>query len=260
MVCITQKEEKMQHDKKRLKKSLILFVTTSLLSIPSALATQINFTNGIVTLNDSTTGITDNSAVFEDVAKYVESGFQFDFLFSGPPTPFASIVGDYYSTGNDVAHWHWEDGGFGEVSEVRVSKVDGTTFDLGGFRVSTNTANGGTASNGNERVSINTDKANSIFNITPDDWGLGNGPDPLITISAGNTLFNDILWFSFTNDFGSSAVGMGLDNFFLDELGDPGGTDPTTEVPLPATTSLLMLGIALIMRRRRPKKYCRLFK
>lgn len=224
----------------------------------AANAVQIDFTGGTVTFNDGTTAVTNNSVSYEDVKMYEEGGFRLEFIFDGPPTPFASITGDYYNTGNDVIHGHWSDGPFGEVTEIRVSKIDGTAFDLGGFRVSTNTSNGGGPSTGGEIVWVNSSKGDNIFTVTPDSWGLGNGPDPLITVDPANTLLNDITWFSFTNDALSTAVGLGLDNFFLDEPGDPDGTDPTIprDVPTPAGLALLGLGLAGLgcaaRRRRRP--------
>jgi len=216
-------------------------------------AVQIDFTGGTVTKNDATTGVTNNIDTFQGVSKYEEAGFKLEFIFAaGTPSDFASIVGDYYGTGNDVVHAHWSSGPFGEVDEIRVSKIGGGTFDLGGFRVSTNTARGGGASDGNELTWVNSSKANNIFSVTPDDWGLGAGSDPLISIAANNSLFDDILWFSFTNDASSSAVGLGLDNFFLDEAGNPNGFDPTA-VPEPSTLGLLvagLLGFRAMQRKR----------
>ncbi len=233
----------------------IIIALLMAMAFQPAVATQIEFTGGSVLQNDGGVGVTNNSNVFQNVASYTEQGFKFEFLFdSAAPSAFASIIGDYYSTGNDVVHWHWTGGGFGEVTEVRVSKVDGTTFDLGGFRVSTNTSSGGGFSSGTELVSINTSKASSIFNVDSDNWGLGSGPDPLISINPSNSLFDDIAWFSFTNDQNSTAVGMGLDNFFLDEPGDPNGTDPTnpTNIPEPTSFALLFLGLAgLVFARRK---------
>ncbi len=226
-------------------------------------AVLIDFTGGTVTQHDGTTNVTTASGTFwQDVLRYEEGGFQVEFTFSGTPELFATIAGDYYNTGNDVIHLHWSGNGnqptgpFGNVDEVRISKVDGTTFDLGGFRVSTNTAHGGLESDGNELTWINTSKAAEIFSITPDSWGLGSGPDPLISIASTNSLFDSISWFSFTNDALSSAVGLGLDNFFLDEPGDPDGVDPTpgpVDVPEPGTLSLLafgVIGLGLTRRRR----------
>lgn len=220
--------------------------------MPSA-AVLIDFTGGTYTQNNGGTGVTNNTSSVQNVANYIEDGFKFEFFFSSPtPATFASIVGDYYDTSNGVLHWHWSEGPFGEVDEVRVSKVDSSLFDLGGFRVSTNTSSGGGPSSGTEIVSINTSKALGIFNVDSDNWGLGSGPDPLITISAGNTLFDDISWFSFTNDMSSTAVGMSLDSVFLDEDGDSAGEDPTV-VPEPSIIALLGLGLVGLgfARRRR---------
>ncbi len=218
----------------------------SCLLVASANAAVIDFTGGTVYLNDGTTTTTNNSTSFQNVSSYEEDGFRLEFLFSSPPTAFSSIVGDYYNTGNDVFHAHWDSGPFGEVSEIRVTKIDGSTFNLGGFRVSTNTAEGGGPSDGNELTWVNSSKASNIFSVTPDSWGLGSGTDPLITIANSNDLFADISWFSFTNDALSSAVGLGLDNFFLDEPGDADGVDPTQPSPVPEPSGLALLGLGLI--------------
>lgn len=212
-------------------------------------AAQIDFTGGTAFFNGGGSGVTNNSASYENVSHYEEAGFRLEFIFGSAPTSFSTIVGDYYNTGNDVVHAHWS-GVFGEVDEIRVSKIDGSTFDLGGFRVSTNTASGGGASDGNELTWINSSKANEIFSVTPDSWGFGSGTDPLITIAASNSLFDDILWFSFTNDALSSAVGLGLDSFFLDEAGDPNGEDPSA-VPVPAAVWLFGSGLIGLIRMRK---------
>ncbi len=239
---------------KRISKSFVLcLIFISLLISHSALSTQIDFTGGTATLTNGNIETTNNSDVFQNVTTYIESGFQFEFFFASIPNSFSSIVGDYYSVGNDVTHMHWDEGIFGQVSELKVSKVDGSTFDLGGFKITSNTATGGGPADGNELVSINTNKANSIFNLGSDDWGLNSGADPLISINPSNMFFDDISWLSFTNDVGSSAVSLGLDDFFFDEAGDPNGIDPTgiVNVPLPATTLLLLWGLILLMQRRK---------
>jgi len=232
-------------------KTAVVGLTLSVSTLANA--TLIDFTGGTVTQNDGATGVTNNALLLDNAHFYIEDGFKFEFFFDGTPSAFASSIGDYYGTGNDVAHWHWSDGPFGEVTEVRVSRVDGMTFDLGGFAVSTNTSTGGGSSSGTERVSINTSKASNIFNIAPDNWGLGSGPDPLITIDASNLLFQEISWFSFTNEIGSTAVGMGLDNFYLNEAGDPNGSDPTL-VPEPSTVAVLSIGIFGLAASRRKKQ------
>lgn len=216
----------------------------------TANAALIDFTGGTVYRNDGSTAVTSGVGSFDNVSYYVEDGFKLEFLFNSTPTAFGTHVGDYYNTGNDVFHAHWANNGsgnqsftYGEVYEIRVSKLDGTTFDLGGFRVSTNTATGGGHSDGNEMTWVNSSKGANLFTVDPDNWGLGSGTDPLINIAPTNTYFNDITWFSFTNDALSSAVGLGLDNFFLDEPGDPGGVDPTNPIPTPAPLALLALGL-----------------
>lgn len=215
-------------------------------------AALIDFTGGTITENDNvTTHVTDNTTSFDNVLMYVQDGFKVEFMFAGMATPFASIVGDYYGTDNDVSHWHWADGGFGEVTEVVISKVDNTAFDLGGFQVTTNTATGGGSADGFENVVVNSSKLDNLFRVDSDDWGLGNGTDPLITVDPSNEFFKGITWFSFTNASDSSSVGMGLDNIFLDEPGDDNGVDPTNKVSSPATIALLLLGLGGICLRRK---------
>lgn len=225
--------------------ALCLFAST-------ANAAMIDFTGGTVYRNNGASAVTNGTTNFDNASYYVEDGFKLEFIFSSTPDSFGTHVGNYYNTGNDVFHAHWDSSPYGEVSEIRVSKLDGTTFDLGGFRVSTNTANGGGISDGNEMVWVNSSKQNEIFTVESDDWGLGSGTDPLITIADTNTLFDDISWFSFSNDALSSAVGLGLDNFFLDEAGDPNGEDPTA-VPEPATLAILALGLAGLGVTRKKK-------
>lgn len=221
----------------------------------TASAVVIDFTGGTVYFNGGGTAVTNNSSSYQNVARFEDQGFKMEFSFDGTPTAFASIAGDYYGTGNDVLHFHWADGPFGEVTELRISRIDGAAFSLGGFRVSTNTSNGGGASTGTEQVFINTSAGTEIFEVQPDNWGLGSGPDPLITIDPANTLFQNITWFSFTNGANSTAVGLGLDNFFLNEQGDPNGSDPTpnNSVPEPGVLALFglgMLGLGFSRRRQ----------
>lgn len=225
----------------------------------TANAVLIDFTGGTVFVSDGTTDVTGVPGIdFFGAKAYEEGGFRIEFITNGPLNAgdFSTIVGDYDNTGNDVIHLHWDSGPFGNVTEVRISKIDGTTFDLGGFRVSTNTSIGGGPATGGEITWVNTSKASNIFTVTPDDWGLGAGPDPLISIAAGNALFDDIEWFSFANDALSSAVGLGLDNFFLDEPGDPDGEDPTPrQVPEPGTLALFSTGLfGLGLARSRCRK------
>jgi hypothetical protein len=239
---------------KKMKKIFGLLGLLTTLSSPIN-AAQIDFTGGTAFFNGNGSGVTNNSNSFTNVSYYEEAGFKLEFVFESTPSAFSTIVGDYYRTGNDVLHAHW--GGndkqsrhFGEVDEIRISKIDGSTFDLGGFRVSTNTAKGGGQSDGNELTWVNSSKGNEIFSVTPDSWGLGAGNDPLITIAPNNRLFDDILWFSFTNDELSSAVGLGLDNFFLDEAGDLNGSNPSV-VPIPAAIWLFGSGLVGLMGVRK---------
>jgi len=212
-------------------------------------AALIGFTGGTVTLNSGATGVTNQLVNYQDVSYYAEGGFKLEFFFDGAPDVNSSNIGDYYDTRNDVIHTHWVGSILGNATEIRVSKLDGSNFYLGGFAVTSNTAGGLLdPADGSELVMVNSSKANNVFSIGGDDWGLGNGPDPIYNVT-GNPLLSDISWFSFTNGPTSTSVGFGLDNFHLDEAGDPAGSDPTPE---PSSTALLGLGgLALLLRRRR---------
>ncbi len=213
--------------------------------VSPASASVIDFTGGTVTQWSGATGTTDTGNIFESVDFYEEDGFRLDFV-GAEGDPFESIVGAYYGPGNDVVHGHWGTGDFGGLTEIKVSQIDGTPFDLNYFVLTSNTDQGGSPSSGLEEAYINasangTDISYSML-LPDDDWGFDGG-NPQILLGSE---FDDIFWFSFT--VANAVDCFGMDNFYIDEPAPP--VDP---VPEPSVLLLLGSGIVALAGRRRRK-------
>jgi hypothetical protein len=209
----------------------------------SASAAIVDFTGGTITQLGGATAVTDGTFSLQSVDYYVENGFKLDFI--GPGTlAFESIVGNYYGGTNDVIHGHWATGDFGGLTEIRVTKVGGGTFDLNYFILTSNTDTGGAAASGNERAFINASVDGTTISFSqllpPDDWGFA-GPNPQIFLG---TQFDGITWFSFT--VANAVDCFGMDNFFIDE--------PAPSVPEPGTLMLLGSGLFGLVGYRRAKR------
>ena len=214
-------------------------IAAVVMAASSAHAVLIDFTGGTVHFHGGGTATTDTTANFDDADYYEEGGMLFDFI-SGGASSFATHVGDYYGVGNDVIHGHWDAGPFGDLDLIRVEKIGGGMFDLNYLKVTTNTSTGGGPASGTEEVYLNAlaDGVNVSHSILlpPDDWGFG-GPNSEIFLGPE---FDGIKAFTITNGANSTAVGIGLDEFFIDEPGPP---NPNA-VP-EAGHSLTLLGLAL---------------
>jgi len=153
----------------------LAFVTFLLGTTGASFGAYIDFTGGTATLWDGTTVVTNNSIVQDHVDYYVENGFKLDFIDPIQTNIFTSIVGDYYGGGNDVIHGHWSTGNFGDLTEIKVTKMDGTAFDLNYFILTSNTDTGGQPASGNEQAYINASTDGSTISHTqllpPGDWG-----------------------------------------------------------------------------------------
>jgi hypothetical protein len=201
-------------------------------------ATVIDFTGGTATLWDGSTVVPNNSGVWGApgaglVDYYTEGGFGLDFIGD------YGIIGDYYGAGNDVIHGHWATGSFGSLTSIVAAKLDGTTFDLNYFVLTSNTEFGGGAASGNEETWFTASNGYTL-KLPPEDWGF---PSQQIYL-GGNC--NDISWFQYTVTDHVDCFGM--DNFYIDEAAPP----PEGVVPEASTWLLLGTGLAgLVAFRKR---------
>ena len=121
-------------------------------------------------------------------------------------SPATSAITD--SAGNDVIHGHWDQGDFGNLTEIKISRIDNAAFDLNYFLLTSNTDTGGAPASGNERAFIRTSNNYSMM-LPPENWGF-----PAVAINLDSN-FDNITSFSF---FVENAVDcFGMDEFFLNE-------------------------------------------
>jgi len=184
---------------------------------------------------------TNNVVSWDDVDYYDEGGFRLDFIGNtGVGDAFSANIGNYYGAGNDVVHGHWLTGGLGNLTLIKVTKIDGTAFDLNCFVLTSNTAVGGGPALGSEQAFIHASAngTTSSFSqlLPPENWGF-----PATQIFLGSQ-FDGIkaFWFVANNDVDC----FGMDNFFIDE---------PAPIPEPASLKLLGLGLAGLRLARRRK-------
>ena len=220
----------------------LIVATVAFGTASTALGAYIDFTGGTATLWNGTTFVPNGGTYAQGVDYYVENGFKLDFIEANQSRVFTSIIGNYYGTGNDVIHGHWSTGAYGDLTEIRVTKLDGTAFDLNYFILTSNTDTGGGAASGNEQTWINASQDGSTISysqlLPPDDWGF-SGTNPQIFLGSQ---FDNIMWFSFTVTNPVDCFGM--DDFYIDE--------PGPSIPAPGALLLGSLGMGLVgwMRRR----------
>ena len=232
-----------------MKTSNLLAVVALACAIGQAQATKITFTGGTVTRHNGTTAVTANNTNYQNVDYYTEGGFKLQFV--GANTAFSSNVGNYYGVGNDVIHGHWATGSFGTLTEIRVTKVDNTAFNLTSFALTSNTDHGGGAASGNEQAFIHAsiDGTTESFSqmLPPENWGF-----PATKVVLGSN-FSGIKSFYFTvND---KVDCFGMDDFFLNES-DPTLPPSAVAVPEPETYAMMLGGLGLLafVARRRSRK------
>jgi hypothetical protein len=211
----------------------------------------IDFAGGVATLNDSSTVVTDNVAIYQDVVDYyVEGGIRVDFIGDD------GTIGDYYSTGtegtqylNSVIHAHWAGAGGGSMTSIVFTKPDASgapqPFDLNYVEITSNCVVGGGQEDGTELSYITSSGGVQVL-LPSSDWGFtwdyyGNPGDGVQHVTFGPA-FDGITSFTVTSQ---NAYCFGMDNFYIDE--------PGPVIPAPGAILLGGIGASLVgwLRRRR---------
>jgi hypothetical protein len=222
---------------------VLAFCCAVLAMASAAPAVIVDFTGGTATRVGGGTFVPNNLGYVQDAVSYVEDGVKVQF------NGFQGIIGDYYSigaggfVGNDVIHAHWVPG-----ASIVFSKVDGTSFDLTYFDLSSNTEVGGGQCTGNELSYITASNGHSML-LPPSDWGFaidyyGQAGDGIKRLWL-DTNFLGITSFTVTS---ANAYCFGLDNFYIDQPAPP---DPTVPEPITAVMACIALAsLAPVVRRR----------
>jgi len=217
-----------------MKNTLIKVAAITLLALglsATAQAAVISFTGGTVTMTNGTTNVTNLSTTWGPAAKYEEAGFRVELIATGA-SPAGGYFGNYYGAGNDVVHGHWATGGFGNLTQIKITKIDGAAFDMNYFVLTSNTDSGGGAASGNERAYVHASidgTTDSYSQLLPsENWGF-----PATQVFLGSQ-FDSVkaVWF----DVANAVDCFGMDNFYINEAAP--GTVPEPE-------SLALFGAAL---------------
>jgi hypothetical protein len=204
-------------------------------------AVVIDFEGGTATrYNPPSPVVTDNLTTYDDVDFYEENGFKLDFIGNtGGADAFSANIGNYYGAGNAVIHGHWATGSFGDLTEIKVTKVGGGTFDLNYFILTSNTDFGGGAASGNEKAYISHDGGLDPILLPPEDWGF---PATQIFLPSS---YDAVSSFEFHVE--NKVDCFGMDEFYIDEPAPPRVPDAGS------TLALLGLGLAGLARFKRSR-------
>ncbi len=190
-------------------------------------AVVIDFDGGTATRYSAPTPVaTDNVSLYDNVDYYEENGFKLDFIGNDGSIPFAANIGNYYGAfpGNAVIHGHWATGSFGDLTEIKVTKISGGTFDLNYFILTSNTDTGGAPASGNERAFITHDGGLDPILLPPEDWGF---PATQIFLPAS---YDAVTSFEFHVE--NKVDCFGMDEFYIDEPAPPRAPDAGSTLPL----------------------------
>ncbi|MEH3139831.1 MAG: Ig-like domain-containing protein [Mycobacterium kyogaense] len=164
----------------------------------------VTFTGGTAYFSNGTTGTTSNRGLLQNVDYYVENGYVFDYIGGS-----GGDIGNYYGTGNDVIHGHWNNG---DMTSIEIRKDGGGVFDFDYFVLTSNTDQPGGPASGNEKTYVqgflNGVATGARVLLSPEDWGF-----PAVSVSMGSE-FNGVDKVVFTSENpGFSCFGM--DSFYI---------------------------------------------
>lgn len=239
------------------KTALILTLMASLTK-----AAIVTFTGGTATLDSGDTIITDTTTQNSGVVSYQEESIILEY--SSPTQDWSfQTVGDYYGTGDDVIHGHWDN-----ISTIEISRENNTPFDLQYFQITSNTSIGGGPATNEENIGIqgflNGSSVTEIYGLPSVDWGAESTRDVFLPSSFDNVdkvvIFDRGVSGTHTGgpdcpECGNSAFCFGMDNFVFDEVVPDflvqGNGSALPVVPEANTLILLTFGSLLLFRRKR---------
>ena len=235
---------------------------TLILMASIAKAAIVTFTGGTATLESGDTIITDTTSQNSGVISYQEESIILEY--SSPTQDWSfQTVGDYYGTGNDVIHGHWDN-----ISTIEISRENNIAFDLQYFQITSNTSIGGGPATNEENIGIqgflNGSSVTEIYGLPSVNWGVESIKDVFLPSSFDNVdkvvIFDRGVSGTHTGgpdcpECGNSAFCFGMDNFVFDEVVPDflvqGNGSALPVVPEASTLILLTFGSLLLFRRKR---------
>ena len=225
-------------------------------------AAIVTFTGGTATLVSGDTIITDATSQNSGVISYQEESIILEY--SSPTQDWSfQTVGDYYGTGNDVIHGHWDN-----ISTIEISRENNIAFDLQYFQITSNTSIGGGPATNEENIGIqgflNGSSVTEIYGLPSVDWGAESTRDVFLPSSFDNVdkvvIFDRGVSGTHTGgpdcpECGNSAFCFGMDNFVFDEAVPDflvqGNGSALPVVPELSSSLLASLSFLILLRRKR---------
>lgn len=226
-----------------MKKTILTLLIGALMTF-SAKAAVITFTGGTATDAYNNTYVTTEHGTYYNIVSYVENGFEMRYV-SSSNNYNAQTVGEYYGSENDVIHGHW----FGGLESIDISNINGSTFDLNYFIITSNTSQGGGHATGNEHIYVQGYRdgvaVTAPYMLPSEDWGIGEVSNIIL-----NSEFDNVDLFRI---YGEGAFCFGMDAFYINEAAPnvEGVIIGQPAIPELGVTTLLPLGLAMLMLVRR---------